>query len=284
MVLGRTLQDNGIQGYKGLLVVPVFYHVDPSDVRNQTGSFQQAFAEHEKNRIDKVQKWRHALTQAGNLSGFHMKKDEHEPTIIEEIAQDVLKKLNRMSASDCEAKQLLLKLFMMRPFPSLKVTTSWQMFREESEKLGAVTSLRDQLLSNILEEKNLHISTPRIESTFIKDRLRHKRVLVVLDDVSEVEQLESLAVNHDHFGPGSRIIVTSRDKQVLRNGVVDALYEVHELNDDNSLQLFSLYAFKQNHPVDDFKDLSNRVLQYARGVPLALKVLGSALYQRSREH
>ncbi|WRX20007.1 Toll/interleukin-1 receptor homology (TIR) domain - like 4 [Theobroma cacao] len=87
---------------KGLLVVPIFYHVDPSDVRKQTGSFQQAFAEHEKSRIDKVQKWRHALNQAGNLSGFHIKKDEHEPTIIEDIAQDVLKKLNRMSASDCE--------------------------------------------------------------------------------------------------------------------------------------------------------------------------------------
>ncbi|XVF23649.1 hypothetical protein REPUB_Repub13aG0057500 [Reevesia pubescens] len=53
-----------------------------------------------------------------------------------------------------------------------------------------------------------------------------------------------------------------------------------ELSDDNSLQLFSLYAFKQNHPVVGFKDLSKRVLQYAKGVPIALKVLGSTLYQR----
>lgn len=96
-----------------------------------------------------------------------------------------------------------------------------------------------------------------------------------------MDQLEALAISHDHFGSGSRIIVTSRDKQVLTNGSVDAIYEVKELCYSDSLQLFSLYAFKQNHLVDDFKDLSNNVLGYAKGIPIALKVLGSTLYRRS---
>ncbi|KAF3947072.1 hypothetical protein CMV_026744 [Castanea mollissima] len=60
---------------KGLKVVPIFYHVNPSDVRNQTGPFGKAFAEHNRDdRIDgeKIQKWKKALTEVGNLSGEHI--------------------------------------------------------------------------------------------------------------------------------------------------------------------------------------------------------------------
>ncbi|XP_022760121.1 TMV resistance protein N-like [Durio zibethinus] len=48
---------------RGQLVVPIFYHVNPSDVRKQAGSFEKAFLEHEKNGIEKVQRWRLALTE-----------------------------------------------------------------------------------------------------------------------------------------------------------------------------------------------------------------------------
>ena len=54
----------------GLTVLPVFYGVDPSDVRRQTGSFAEAFAKHElmKNE-EKLQSWRAALTRVASLSG-----------------------------------------------------------------------------------------------------------------------------------------------------------------------------------------------------------------------
>ena len=60
---------------KGLEVVPVFYHVDPSDVRKQTGPFEKAFDEHQKNdKIDreKIQKWKDAMREVGKLSGKHL--------------------------------------------------------------------------------------------------------------------------------------------------------------------------------------------------------------------
>ena len=55
---------------KNQRVVPIFYNVDPSHVRNQTGTFGKAMAQHEKNKKEKVQKWREALTQVANLCGF----------------------------------------------------------------------------------------------------------------------------------------------------------------------------------------------------------------------
>ncbi|XP_034706158.1 disease resistance protein RPV1-like [Vitis riparia] len=55
------------------IVLPVFYHVDPSDVRKQTGSFGEAFFIHERNVDErKMQRWRASLTEASNLSGFHV--------------------------------------------------------------------------------------------------------------------------------------------------------------------------------------------------------------------
>ena len=58
----------------GQVVVPVFYHIDPSDVRKQLGSYAAAFSFHEEclkhDRTDKLQQWRHALTEAGSLSGW----------------------------------------------------------------------------------------------------------------------------------------------------------------------------------------------------------------------
>ncbi|XP_057989882.1 disease resistance protein RUN1 isoform X2 [Hevea brasiliensis] len=57
----------------GQIIVPVFYHVDPSDVEKQTGYFGDAFVNLEeqfKEEMDKVHRWRAALREVANLSGW----------------------------------------------------------------------------------------------------------------------------------------------------------------------------------------------------------------------
>lgn len=60
----------------GQVVIPIFYHVDPSDVRKQTGKFGDAFRLHIEKFLDmnssRVQTWRASLTEVANLSGFHL--------------------------------------------------------------------------------------------------------------------------------------------------------------------------------------------------------------------
>ena len=53
-----------------------FLPCGPSDVRHQKGTFEVAFAEHEKRfkeNIEKVQKRRADVRQGANLSGQHIK-------------------------------------------------------------------------------------------------------------------------------------------------------------------------------------------------------------------
>ena len=58
------------------IVIPVFYEIDPSEVRNQTGSYAKALARHEQrlmeslDKVQRVQRWKDALKKAADLSGF----------------------------------------------------------------------------------------------------------------------------------------------------------------------------------------------------------------------
>ncbi|CAK7322482.1 unnamed protein product [Dovyalis caffra] len=86
----------------GQIVVPVFYSVAPSQVRNQTGSFGDAFDRLIKEKalaMDKVQSFRSTLKDAGGLSGRHLGEFELESEFVQKIVGDILKKLSNMSSS-----------------------------------------------------------------------------------------------------------------------------------------------------------------------------------------
>lgn len=140
--------------------------------------------------------------------------------------------------------------------------------------------LQSKLLSELLEED---MNTPFAASTFNMNRLQGKKVLIVLDNVDDEEQLEYLVGSHKWFGPGSRIIITSRDAQLFTNRV-DKIYKVEPLYFDDALQLFYLNVFKRNYAIINCTDqLSKMVVEYAGGVPLALKVLGSLFGSKTKE-
>ena len=153
--------------------------------------------------------------------------------------------------------------------------------REESGRHG-IMSLKKKLFSTLLGGEDLKIDTPNGLPQYIERRLRRMKVLIILDDVNDSDQLEVLAGTHDWFGSGSRIIITTRDKQVLAKEFA-SIYKVEALNFDESLRLFNLNAFKQNHLESEYHELSKKVINYAKGIPLVLKVLGHLLHGKDKE-
>ncbi|XP_060671843.1 disease resistance protein Roq1-like [Ziziphus jujuba] len=71
---------------------------------------------------------------------------------------------------------------------------------------------------------------------------------------------------------------------VIAHGV-KAIYDVEPLDDDKCLQLLTWKAgFEKDHLLsDEYKRLSQRVVNYAKGLPLALNVLGSSLRGKDEE-
>ena len=152
--------------------------------------------------------------------------------------------------------------------------------RENFEK-QKIVPIQQKIIDQILMENDLKIKDKHDGVVKIKKALHHKKILLVLDDVDKLDLLNMLAGEHNWFGPGSRIIITTRDMQVLKTHRVDEIYEVKGLNDENGLQLFCLKAFKKEHVPNEYIGLSNHFLEYAGGLPLALEVLGSFLFGKS---
>ncbi|KAL9453026.1 hypothetical protein AB3S75_008759 [Citrus x aurantiifolia] len=303
---------------KGQTVIPVFYNVDPSNVRNQTGSFGDAFVEHENDFRDmpqKVHKWRAALTQASNLCGWDSMTIRHEAELVDEIVKDILKKIHDISHFGNSSEDLVgvdshiqrINSLLCIGLPDFRMVRPWDMrgiaktdiarailnqissqfegrsfmanVREESKRVE-LEHLRDQILSQILGENIIETSIP---PQYINKKLQQMKVCIILDNMDKFGHLEYLTKGLSRFGHGSRVIVTTRDKKVLDKYGVDYVYKVEGFNYGESLEIFCNYAFRQNHCPEDLLVLSDNVVNYANRSSLALKVLGSSFYRKSKQ-
>ncbi|KAG6625137.1 disease resistance protein RUN1-like [Carya illinoinensis] len=153
--------------------------------------------------------------------------------------------------------------------------------REISCQGDGLVKQQERLLYALLgNSRSLNVGS--VESiNAIKRSLCSKQVLLILDDVSELLQLNELAGDHNWFGPGSRIIITTRDQHLLTYHKVDSMYEVRGLDNCQAIRLFSWHAFKKEEPIESYVKFTQCIIGYAKGLPLALEVLGSYLYGRN---
>ncbi|KAF3447805.1 hypothetical protein FNV43_RR08510 [Rhamnella rubrinervis] len=229
----------------------IFYHVDPSDVRNQKGSFEEAMAKHENDQrfsSDEVESWRKALTKVANQSGEPVRKDENKSTLAEAY-------YNRIS-HNFDGSSFLPKV------------------REVSKKENGIVELQKQLLADILIS-DFAIGHVGNGINYIRSRLDAKKVLIVLDDVNKLEQLNALAGNEKWFAKGSIIIVTSREESLLKGRY--KIYKAEDLDSTEALELFSWKVFDNTEPPEEYMESSKQVVECANHLPLALIVFGSLL-------
>ncbi|GJZ65983.1 putative P-loop containing nucleoside triphosphate hydrolase, partial [Tanacetum coccineum] len=154
--------------------------------------------------------------------------------------------------------------------------------RQLSQQYG-IQHVQKFLLEDVINDENLRVRSVVDGKRMLLNRLSHKKVLVVLDDVDALSQLDALAGSLNWFGKGSKIVITTRDEHVLIGHGVNYknIYKINLLNDNEASQLFKRYAFKRSIPSKEYEEASQQVVHYATGLPLTLKVLGSFLCGRS---
>lgn len=139
-------------------------------------------------------------------------------------------------------------------------------------------SLQEQLLSDVFLTREIKIPNIELGKIMLKEKLRQKKVLLLLDDVHKLEQLNALCGSRKWFGLGSTVIITTRNRCLLTMHGVDLIHTMKEMDESESTELLSWHAFKQASPRQDFAQLCRGVVSYSGGLPLALVVLGSELF------
>ncbi|XP_042520198.1 disease resistance protein RUN1-like isoform X1 [Macadamia integrifolia] len=308
----------------GQTILPVFIDVEPRDVRHQTGSFEKPLQEHQRKcKYADVESWKNALTEVGKLKGWTLMGDatiEDQSHLVELIIQRVLRELSSTPLDECKhpvgmesqvnnllsllnigsedvqfvaicgmgglGKTTIAKVIYNRIFRSFNGSSFLTDVREEaSQGNKGLVSLQKRLLVDILKRDH-DVSNICQGSKLIKNLLHGKKVLLILDDVDDHEQLDVLAGGINWFGQGSKVIITTRDDQSLDANKVETdiqIYKLQALDFENSLQLLSVYAFSKNEPPKNYKQLSHEIVSHADGLPLTLEVLGSFLFGKDKK-
>ncbi|XP_071722232.1 disease resistance protein RUN1-like [Rutidosis leptorrhynchoides] len=298
------------------IVLPVFYRVDPHDVRRQMGSFAKAFAELEsENEKYKIEKWRAALKEVANLAGMNS-NNRHEADFIHDIVKEVQKKLERLilnvptyivgrysitvrinnwlNDGSKQAgigiiygiggigKTTLAKTVYNQNIERFDGGSFLADIRDAAKETSSLIRIQKQLLSDILK-RPVEVQSVIGGIQKIRDVIHCRKVLVILDDVDEQKQLEQIFGSQHQLCPGSKIIITTRYKNMLstlRSHEVSE-FEVEGLGTKDSMKLFSWHAFGKDHPIEDLLECSKQIVDHCGGPPLALEVLGASLFDKT---
>ncbi|CAN6993160.1 unnamed protein product [Brassica oleracea var. botrytis] len=289
----------------GQTVMTIFYDVEPSDVRKQTGDFGKAFKEtcYGKTEEEK-KKWREALSQVAVIAGEHSVSWASEAEMISRIVTDISNELpstdfNQLVGIEAHVANLISMICLESDEVKIvgiwgpegigkttiaralynHISSNFQLkFYSEIVQKADMTGLQNELLSGILDHRDMKI--PNVQEA--QYRLMHQRVLLVLDNVSTVE-LHALRNLFQDLKFGSKVIVANENIGTFTYNRIEQIYKVAYPSSEEALQIFSYSAFGQSSPPRGYVKHAAEVSKLIAPFPLSLKVLGSALRGKSKE-
>ena len=141
------------------------------------------------------------------------------------------------------------------------------------DEYGLKLCLQELLLSKIFNQNGMRI----YHLGALPERLCDQKVLIILDDVDNLQQLEALADETNWFGDGSRVIVTTEDQELLEQHGISNIYHVDLPTEKEARKIFCRYAFRQSLPPYGYENLAERATELCGNLPFGLRVMGSML-------
>ncbi|KAK2965383.1 hypothetical protein RJ640_024125 [Escallonia rubra] len=219
----------------GMVVLPIFYGVDPSDIRKARGIESAVVGRIVVDIVDK-------RVPTNLISIYPLGYD---------TCDVYLKLFLQMGLGDvlmvgiCGQSKMGKTAIARAVYEQICFTFDGSSFLttvgEKSKQPNGLVELQEQLLSDILSEGITCIPNSTRGRDMIREKLSFKRVLIVLDDVDDLEQLLALVGNRYWFGSGSKIIITTRHLKLLKVLGVDQVFMAQGLPLSPNMQDSSVY-------------------------------------------
>ncbi|CAN1131212.1 Disease resistance protein L6 [Linum perenne] len=296
------------------IILPVFYMMDPRDVRYQTESYAEAFKQHSrKYDVETIQQWKDALQAVGKLKGWHFTNSQPQGATAREIfscARSHLMKnyplvTEKLVGIEHHVEQVIDRLNqgvqvvgivgivgmggLGKTTMAMAVTDEvykkfeYRCFLRDVTKTlsenGGIVALQKQVIFDVTgDDGNVQDASQGIR--VIKDRVSKHKVLIIIDDADKGFEFNQILGEFVGILIPCRFIITTRNKQVLQVFRQKEVYEPELLDPEESLQLFSMHAFGFDNPPEGFVSISKKFVQAATLLPLALKIIGTSLFRR----
>ncbi|CAJ2639964.1 unnamed protein product [Trifolium pratense] len=134
---------------------------------------------------------------------------------------------------------------------------------------------------------NIHQMTRAVLVDEVRKYLKKKRYVVVFDDVWNLRFWDDIEFAMIDNKMGCKILITTRDLNVLNACKKSAFVEVYELKsltEEQSLELFNKKAFHDlnGRCPENLIDISSKIVEKCNGLPLAIVVIGGILSCKDR--
>ena len=171
-------------------------------------------------------------------------------------------------SNDCRVKELLLGLLKcLMPDPGYECRSKGKKQKGVTEKPRELSSLSEDELKQM-----------------VWDCLKRKRYLVVLDDLWKTQDWDEVQEAFPDDNVGSKILITSRLKEVASHASEDPPYYLQLLSDEESWELFSKRVFRGEECPADLELLGKQIVKSCRGLPLSIVVLAGLLASKEKSH
>ncbi|CAN1766739.1 Disease resistance protein L6 [Linum perenne] len=229
----------------GHIILPVFYFMDPRDVRHQAGPYEEAFEQHSKKHDPIiVQKWRTALQEVGQMKGWHVTEIDGQGAVIDQIFSKV----------------------------QLHLRSDYTLVTEELIGIDCHVQEVTRLLnldSGDGKVVGIHGIGGMGKTTIAK--AVYDNICTSFNRCCFLENIRELLLKND----GVMALQNKIISRILRDDI--------QVKDASEGVNIIMHAFAVHCPPEGYATLCEEFVKVAARLPLALKVIGSLLFCRDKQ-